>query len=607
MPPSRPRLTRVALLLSVAVAGSRLLGYLRDAVIAARLGVSTETDAYHAAFWLPDMLYYLLAGGALSVTFVPIYNRHTTNGDSDRAWRVFTFVGALMTAVLVVATIVAYVFSRPIVGWMYPGFDEETANLTVWLTRIILPGPLLFLVGGLLTSTELGRQRFAAVALGPLVYNLCIIVFGLLLGFLGVQSFSWGVLIGAVLGPFLVPLLLSRGHVRLLPPAAETADDVRHFFRVALPLMIGASLLTVDEWLGRYFGSLVGEGVITTLNNARRLMLVPVALIGQAVAVAALPFLSRMWAEGRHEEMEKTMRRTLRSTAMLGMLASSGLALLAQPFVRIVYERGAFTAEWSATTVEVLRILSAGVVGFCLQSVALRGFYAREHTLAPMIVTTLAVIATIPVYAVLGDELGANGLAWASVIGVTASAAATLLLYDIRYGQRTFGVVTVGLGAGLLLSAVASVAGFSTRWFLDRSLSTDTFAGALTTALVAGGIYTVVALAGASQLDDTIRERTFSLLRRIPGMAHRLPPPPPMPTTADEDLTSAATSDVDDATTEAPPAPAASTQPEASSEPSEASADSESAAPLPSEPASSNDPAEPPAPPQNPPASEDAP
>lgn len=524
------RLPVVALLLSLAVAGSRLLGYLRDAVIAARLGVTAETDAYHAAFWLPDLLYYLLAGGALSVTFVPIYNRHTAAGNPARAWRLFTFVTAVMTAVLFVATLLGFVFAPEVVAWMYPGFSDEQLRLTARLTRIILPGPLFFLIGGLLTSTELGRQRFLAVALGPLVYNACIIVVGLAMGFLGVEAFSWGVLLGALLGPFLVPALMARGHVRWLPPAAETADDVKHFFRVALPLMLGASLLTVDEWLGRYFGSRLDEGTITALNNARRLMLVPVALIGQAVSVAALPFLSKLLAEDRYDELERTLRTTLRSTAMLGMLAASALALLALPLVRIVYERGAFTPEWTRSTAELLRILAAGVPGFCLQSVVLRGFYAREHTLAPMVLTTLAMVATIPVYAILSVDLGPNGLAWASVVGITASAAATVVLYDLRYGQHTFRAVTIGLGAGVMLSAVASLAGFSTRWLAERMLSPDGFGGALLVVTLSGASYGLVGLLGASQLDANIRERTRRLLARIPGSERftlRAPTPPP--------------------------------------------------------------------------------
>ncbi|MFT6399109.1 MAG: putative peptidoglycan lipid II flippase, partial [Bradymonadia bacterium] len=203
-------LTSAALLLSLATVASRLLGFVREMVIAASLGAGSETDAYLAAFAIPDVINHFLAGGALTAALLPIFAKHLVAGDPERAWLLVSRVLSAAGIVLLIALGIGAIATEPILRFAYPGFDESQIALTARLTRIILPGPLLFTFGAIINATEQARKRFVATALTGLVYNACIIAGGLLgARHLGVEGFSWGVVAGAALGPFLIPIVFS--------------------------------------------------------------------------------------------------------------------------------------------------------------------------------------------------------------------------------------------------------------------------------------------------------------------------------------------------------------------------------------------------------------
>ncbi len=503
------------MLLTVSQLLSRMLGFVRDAVIAARLGASPDTDAYFAAFTIPDLLNYLLAGGALSITFVPLYRRFVAEGREDAGWRLFSNVLTVMAVVLSAAIAVAWVLTPWLVDVVFPEFDAEQRILLARLTRIILPGPLFFVVGGLLTSVEVARQRFWAPAVAPLIYNACIIAGGLLLEpRLGVAGFSWGVLAGAALGPFLVPLILGRGHVRYRPHIDLKSPELRRYVALALPLMVGVSLVTVDEWLGRYFAQ-GQEGAITWLNNARRLMLVPVALVGQSIGQAALPFLAQYSAEGDDERMHGALRDAIRGAAALATVAAGGVAVTAWAAVALVFERGAYSAMSSTTTGSLLALMSPAIISWSVLAVVLRGFYAREDTLRPMLVNTVTVVLVVPIYAVLASRWQAHGLAAATSIGMTASCAATMVAWQRVHGTSAWGALARGVGGGLAAAVPAAAAAAGAAAALGLGIY-DAGGGAF---FVMAPVYVLVALPLLLRFGgpaaDAVRGRLGRLLGRL--------------------------------------------------------------------------------------------
>ena len=527
-PPPQASLSRrlglATLLMVSSVMLSRVVGFVREAVIAAQQGATGNTDAYFAAFTLPDMLNYFLAGGTLSITFIPLFSRFIADGDEEGGWKLFSTIATGVGALVFVAVLVAEVFAPELVPLLTPGFDTEQLALCVRLTRIVLPGMLCFTIGGLLQATLLSKERFGWVATIPILYNVMIILGGVLLGpLVGVEGFAWGALSGAFLGPLLVPLLATWKTLRYRPRFDFHASGFRDYIRLALPLMIGVSLISLDEWLLRYFGSYFDQGTVTHLNNARRIMLVPFAIIGQAAGQAALPFLSRLHNEGKQAEMAETLTRSLASVVFFAVVASTGLAVLARPTVFAAYQRGQFSVTDANETAALLTVFCVGIAAWSAQTVAARGYYARQNTLEPMLIGTVVVVLAAPLYAVLGHKFGAEGLALASSLGITLNATAVLIAFRLRHAPIGLGSIAAALGKGLLCGLPGGLAAAATLWALGDVLRIETTVGAMTRLLLGAAIFGGVAF-GLAGLGG-VREMEFltARLRKLAAKVRRRP------------------------------------------------------------------------------------
>lgn len=495
------RLTVAALVLSASVLLSRILGFIRDAVIAYLLGAGSETDAYFAAFTLPDLMNYFLAGGALSITFIPLYSRYLARDDRAGADRLASTVLTNMGLILVVLIVVGELFAPQLVAVLFPGFDAPQVARTTELTRIVMPAQLFFYCGGVLSAVLMAQERFVAVALVPLVYNLSIIVFGLVLyPFMDVGGFSVGALVGAFLGPLLIPLIDVRTRFHFRPRAAFRDAAFIGYLKLTLPLMLGVTLLTADEWLGRYFASGLEEGTITWLNNARRLMLVPMALIGQAAGQAALPFLSRLVGEGRDDEMRRVLSGTLRVALFLSTVCAAFVAVYAQPIVTAVFMRGRYSVADTLATATILQCYCPAIIAWTVQVVAVRGFYSHTDTIRPMVIGTIVTSLSLPLYWALCQGMAAPGLALATSAGVSLNAIATVAVLSRRYGSIDMGSVMRGSGRGLLTAATAAAPLVLLRWGVDRLVGGPSALAAWFELALAGALFAGLVLVVAHRL-----------------------------------------------------------------------------------------------------------
>ncbi|MCL2325552.1 MAG: murein biosynthesis integral membrane protein MurJ [Proteobacteria bacterium] len=424
------RIGLAALILSAGILCSRLLGYVREAVIAYQAGAGSETDAYNAAFMLPDLMNHFLAGGTLSITFIPLFAGYLAKGHPDRANRLFSLIATTMGALVLGAILICGVFTHEMVRMLFPGFDAWQVAQTVEMTRIILPGQFFHYLGGLMMAVLMARGQFLPSALAPLIYNAFIILGGIILGAsMGMKGFAIGALVGAMAGPFLLPLIFVRARISYRPVFGFGDVDFRKYILLTLPLMLGVSLTTVDEWVGRFIGSTMEAGSISWLNYARRLVLVPIAIVGQAAGQAALPYLSQLSARGEFLTAAETLHKTLRNVIILSLVLVGFFVALSEPMVALVYERGAFGSEDTAKTAAILKIFSISIVFWTIQMVSVRAFYAAQNTLTPMIATTIVTVLSLPVYGVLSTMYGLRGLAMASCIGMAMQAASIILLY----------------------------------------------------------------------------------------------------------------------------------------------------------------------------------
>jgi putative peptidoglycan lipid II flippase len=509
------RIGFAALLLAASQLLSRVLGFAREAVIAGLVGRGRASDAYNAAFQIPDVLFYFLAGGALSIAFIPLYQRARSERGEEAAQRFLATIFGTMSAAALAATVALWLAAPALVALQFPLFEPEARALTVRLTRVVLPAQIFFIAGGILRGALMAEGRFASQALAPIVYNLSIIACGALgARSLGIAGFAWGALFGAAAGSLGTALYEARGRLRIGLRVAPRDPEFRAYLSVALPLMLGVTLITVDEWYGRYFGGLLAAGSIATLAFARRLMQLPVGLVGQAVATAALPAFSRLLERGAKEELDRLVLRTLQASTAIAVLLGLGTAALAGPLVSVVYVRGQFASADAAPVAAALQLFCLGVPGWVVQTVAVRPFYARADMWRPMLLGTAFVVLAYPLYAVLGRSYGASGLAAAGSIAITLNALATLLLARWLHGAphlvALLGTLARSLAASLPAAALAG-------WLARLAGTAGGGARGALLALAAGGAgYAALALPLLYALgDDATRDALARPLRRL--------------------------------------------------------------------------------------------
>src|SRR6204780_5456011 len=418
-------------LLISAVMLSRVIGYARDAYIAWAYGAGGATDAYVAAFTLPDFLNYIVAGGAASITFISIYTRFLAEKREADAQKTFSIIITVMTAVMLVGTIFTEIFTTPFVRWMFgptsahAGFSATQIDLCVHLTRILLPAQIFFYVGGVVSAVLLSHRLFLFPAFGPLIYNVFIILGGVVAGRqMGISSLAFGALAGSVAGPFLINAIGAAKIGTGYRPSFELKNPAfREWVRMSIPLMLGVSLVTADDWILRYFAS-SGIGDIARLNYAKRLFAVPIAILGQATGQASLPFFSRLFGEKKFSEFAATVNGSVYRVTAASLLMTGWMMAIALPLIDLVYRRGRFTFADSESTAIYFFWFSLSLALWSSQALYARAFYASGNTLTPMIATSIITVVSFPMYALLFRTLSITGLAVASDIGIAANALA---------------------------------------------------------------------------------------------------------------------------------------------------------------------------------------
>jgi putative peptidoglycan lipid II flippase len=445
---------------------SRIVGFLREIYIAWAFGATKTTDAYLAGFTIPDWVNYLVAGGTASITFVSIYTRFLAEKREEEARKTFSAVITIMTVVLGIAVIAAEIFAPQLNRLMFNKFDPDQFALCVHLTRILLPAQLFFYVGGVVSAVLLSRRMFLLPAIGPIVYNGGIILGGLLLSRrIGISSLAYGAVAGAFVGIFLINAI---GAAKIGIGYRISFDFRNRAFlewvRLSIPLMLGVSLVTADDWILRYFAS-GSAGDITRLNYAKRLFQVPIAVLGQAASQASLPFFARLFGEKKLTEFAETVNASIYRIAGASLLASSLMAVSALPLLDLVYRRGHLQFADSQANAVYFFWFSISLVFWAAQGLYARAFYAAGNTLTPMVASTIITLASLPVYSVLYRHLSAMGLVIASDVGIAGNCLITAYLLHRRNLVPAGGLawneiakaLIVSIGAGALSWRVAQL------------------------------------------------------------------------------------------------------------------------------------------------------
>jgi putative peptidoglycan lipid II flippase len=414
------------------------MGFLREIVIARQAGANAATDVYFTAFTIPDFVNYLLAGGALSITFIPIFSSYLAEGREEEGWRVFSIVTTFLAVALGVGIVLAMVFAPELAPLVANGFDAGQQAQLVRFTRIVLPAQFFHFQGFLLSAVQMARGQHKYPALSPLIYNGGTILGGLLLGpSLGMEGFCWGVLGGAFAGSFLLQLYGARKvGLRWWPTLQLKHPGFLKYIRLSLPIMVGQSLVVWDEWLTRYFGSYLTAASISWLNYGRKLAMVPQAVFGQAAGTASYPTMARQAAEGQVQAVFDGLTRALRSVLVMALGTQVFLMVLAPEICYVLFHSSRFDLHDVHNTAVTLTLFSLGIAAWSVQGIVARGYYAFKDTMTPTVLGTGMTILSVPLYAVMSRMLAHTGLALASTVAITAYAVVLYLGFERKVRRQ---------------------------------------------------------------------------------------------------------------------------------------------------------------------------
>lgn len=452
-------IARAAGLITLMVLLSRILGMLRDSIIAYLFGQGPQSDAYQAAFTVPDLLFYLLQSGALSSTIVPIIREYHQHGKDKLAEKSVNIVATTIFVFIGLLTTVMWIYARPLTVWLNSGYPASTIDIAVPLTRTLLPAQIFFFIGGLMMGVLYERKQFLIPSLGPLIYNGGIIAGGILLyRWQGIHGFIWGAFGGAFIGNFVLQLLAVKAtgfHFRpsldVLHPAAKKV------WRMLLPIGLGVSLPSIDQLVNKWFSSHTPAGHTTALMNAYRYMLLPLGIFAQSMAIAAYPTLAAFAAERNMRAFRSTLNESLRNILFLTVPCAALLYVLSVPIITFLLQHGKFTVADTQLTAGVLRYLSIGIFAWGSASLLTRGFYALQSSKVPVISGACVSVLFIAMnwYVIKYHRLDWGVLGLGLSTSIAATIHASLLLWLLR--RRINGIQGLILAVSVTRLAIATV------------------------------------------------------------------------------------------------------------------------------------------------------
>jgi putative peptidoglycan lipid II flippase len=466
-------LFKAAGFLMITMVISRILGYVRDIIVYNQFGQNRITDAYNASFTIPDFVYMLLVGGALSAAFIPIFSSYIANDKAEEGWKVASIVFNWIIVLLVVFLTVCFIFTPQLVNLIVPGFNPDAQLMTVNLTRIMFLQVIFLTFSGISMGILNSFKHFTSPAIGSVLYNLGIIVGGLLLassieakwpGY-GIAGFSVGVVIGAALY-FLVQIpALKKVGLRYHFSFDLKNPGVQNLIMLIIPVLIGLSASEINVIISQNLASGLSDGLVSALRIAERIMKLPIGIFAISIAVAIFPTLTAYMAKNEEKEFKGAVSLGLRSVIFVTLPAAVALAVLSTPFIRFMFEWGGdFTSVETARTVGPLIFYCVGLVAYSAIHVLSRTFYAMQDTKTPVFCSVLSIGINICFCLLLVGPMAANGIALAYSIAGLFNMFLLLYLYKRRMqyigGRKILSsVAKMGIASAAMAGALFLVSG----------------------------------------------------------------------------------------------------------------------------------------------------
>src|SRR5256884_1897781 len=471
--------TRATGVVGIAILSSRILGLIREQIFAGLFGAGKYLDAFLMAFRLPNLLRDLFAEGALSTAFVTTFSGKIATEGDESAWRLANKVATLTAVFMSVVTLLGIVFAPQLVDLLTWGaWSPDKTALTILLTRIMWPFMLLVSLAALVMGMLNAKHVFGPPAMASSYFNLGSIIAGVAIGYWLDPHFGARSLVGLAIGTLIggawqligqFPSLWKVGY-RFHPDLRWRDEGVRTVLTLMGPAVVAASAVQVNVLINSGFAAGLGNGPVSWLNIAFRLMQLPLGIFGVAIGTVTLPLVSKHAALGNTAEFRAILARGMRLAFLLTIPSAIGLAMLASPIVSVIYQHGRFTAEMTEQTAGALQFYAIGLVAYAALKVLTPAFYAVGKRNTPMLVSFLAIGANLFLNWLFTFRLrwGHRGLAFSTSLVATMN---FLLLYALmrRHTRRleTRQMLTA-LGkfsvAGALLALICWAANY---WWLD--------------------------------------------------------------------------------------------------------------------------------------------
>jgi putative peptidoglycan lipid II flippase len=501
----RVNIRRATFILTGAFVVSRVFGLLRTLLFAFVFGAGATSDAYLQAFFIPDFIFNVVAGGALASAFIPVFTKYMA-GDNDEksAWHIASAALNLAIAIMLVLALLAIIFAGQIIPLYNPKPTAESPqvyaahiNLIISLARIMLLQAIVLGGGVIVTSILNARQHFLLPAIGTVLYNVGIIIGllpGVYLAYHGQRSdltfaayaATWGVVLGAILQVAIqIPGLVKVG-MRYTFSFDWRHPGVIQIGRMMVPRIINAAMLYfsifVDRYLITYLGVIFAanlvNGLVTQYYLALQILLLPLGIFGMAVSTAAFPTLAENVAKGHFDRLRSIIQETLRSILFLSIPSSVGLIVLGLPIVQVLLEHGAYNLQSAIFTTFPLAGFAIGLAGLSSVEILTRSFYALRDSITPVIVSVLQFIFKIALslilinMAVWGPQWGTFALAFSTSIAGTLEAIVLIWLLNERLGELQLRALANFVGRIILAALTMGVGVFIIGFVLDRVLVT---------------------------------------------------------------------------------------------------------------------------------------
>jgi putative peptidoglycan lipid II flippase len=431
---SQERVTKSVGIVSLGTFTSRILGYIRDVLIANRFGASLVSDSFFAAWRIPNTLRELLGEGALSAAFIPVFTEYLKTKNKKHAWQLASLVinGLLVISILI--TLVGIIFAPLIITIIVPGFiGKEAFSLTITLTRIMFPFTIFICLAALVMGILNSCQHFTLPAFAPAFLNLCLISAIFLLCPLfeePILGLSIGLLIGGLMQLLIQIPSLIKEKMEYRAILDFFHPGVKKVILLMLPRALGSAVTQLNITISNLLASFLIFGSISALFYSNRLVHLPLALFGIAIGTVLFPTMSRQVVDGNLDDLKKSLLWGLKMVILTCLPATIGLMVLGRPIIQLLFQHGQFDTYDTNITYLALFFYAAGLLGFASLKVIVPAFYSQQDTYTPVKIGIISVIANVIFSLLLMRPLEQGGLALS--LSLAGYLNASLLLIDLR-------------------------------------------------------------------------------------------------------------------------------------------------------------------------------